>query len=297
MADSPAQNDPWTISRLLTWTRSHFETHKLDQPRLCAELLLSHALNCPKIQLYTDFERIPDAAPLSAFRELVKRAAQHEPIAYLLGSKEFFSLEFEVNHTVLVPRPETETLVQLALDHGRGTTETIHVLDIGTGSGCIAVAIAKYLVTAQIVATDISPEALAVAQRNANQHDVANRIRFIEADGFEFPESNRPNDGFDLICTNPPYVAQDEASTLPPEVRDYEPAEALFGGSDGLEAYRSLADGVGAWLRPGGRFITEIGMGQAEAVIELFSKPGVLQHVKTHPDAAHIERVVEFVRT
>lgn len=295
MADTSNQDEPWTIARLLSWTRSHFDARQLDQPRLCAELLLAHALNCPKIQLYTDFERIPEPNQMAVFRSLVKRAAQREPIAYLMGVKEFFSLDFEVNRHVLVPRPETESVVQLAIEFGRILdAETLRILDVGTGTGCIAIAIAKYLPGARITASDISAEALNVAGRNAEKHGVANQIRFVQADGFGFSDSDRPADAFDLICTNPPYVAEQEASTLPAEIRNYEPAEALFGGGDGLDVYRSFSKDAATWLRPGGRFITEIGIDQAAEVVRLFTEKGGLQHVKTHPDMAGIDRVVEF---
>lgn len=284
----------WTIGRLLEWTRGYFTEHRLDQPRLCAEILLAHALRCEKISLYTRFEEVPSGEAIARFRELVRRAARHEPIAHLAGSKEFFSLGFEVTGDVLIPRPETETLVELAIDEGRRRCDRpCRILDLGTGSGCIGVALAKYLPDARVVGTDISTKALAIAERNVRKHGMSDRISLVEADGVRIPSGHVPGEGFDLICCNPPYVAERDRDSLPLTVRDFEPAGALFAGLDGLDFYRALAGGIGGLLAGEGVMFLEIGFGQGEAVLGLFVESG-LRHLGTAPDPAGIPRVVRF---
>lgn len=289
------ENGGWTISRLLSWTREHFESRGLDEPRLSAELLLAKALDCQKIQLYTRFHETPSNEQRTAFRELVKAAADHHPIAYLIGHKEFYSLDFIVTPDVLIPRPETELLVEQALAWCDAHPQKAYrLLDIGTGSGCLAVTITKRNPAIQTVATDISEAALCIARQNAERHDVADRIQWINADMLDLPSCGQGEDNsFDLIISNPPYVAEGDRDSLPENVRRYEPALALFGDGDGHGAYRKIAENVRHHLKPGGTLLLEIGIGQANDLEALFINAG-LETVARHRDLAGIERSLQF---
>jgi len=294
---SNASGQPWTVGRLLNWTREHFQARGLDHPRLSAELLLAHAMNCRKIELYTRFEQVPPPEQVARFRELVLKAADQAPISYLIGHKEFFSLDFEVTPDVLIPRPETEALVEQALAFCKTLAdERIEVLDVGTGSGCIAVAIARYEPRAHVLAADISPAAIEVARRNITKHGLTERIRTTVGDALDLPAHITPADGFHLIVSNPPYIAEADLAGLPKNVRDYEPRLALVSG-EGLAMYQRLAQQAHGKLRSGGRIYVEIGQGQARQVISIFTQSGRYRHVGTWPDMAGIERVIGFERT
>jgi len=291
-------SDDWTIGRLLGWTTGWLTRHEVDSPRLAAELLIAQALGCRRIELYTRFNAVPDPDRLAAVRELVRRAAEHVPIAYLIGRKEFFSLEFEVTPAVLIPRPETETLVQKAIDLCRARPDRpTRIIDLGTGSGCIAIAIAKYVPIAQVTATDISAEALAVARRNAERHEVAQRVRFIQADWLDLPAAAVPAGGFDLIVSNPPYIPESQIERLPPDVREHEPRQALTApGSDGLVYYRRLLAEYPGRLRPGGDMLVEIGHDQHRAVVDIFVSSGLFDHAATYRDPSDPHDRVVHVR-
>lgn len=296
MSETQSTTSAWTIGKLLDWTRGHFDAKGVEDARLCAELLLAHALCCEKILLYARFHEEPSVDQRSAFRDLVKKAAEHYPIAYLIGQREFYSLDFTVTPDVLIPRPETELIVELVLDHCKQIdSERIDLLDIGTGSGCLAVTLAKREPRIRAVATDISAAALAVARTNAEQHDVAERIELIESD--IFAELNgQATSGLDVIVSNPPYVRLDERDTLPRNVRDYEPGTALFAGDDGLEFYRALAESLADHLKATGQCFLEIGEDQTDAVTELVTKDGRMSFVAAHRDLAGTPRVLAFQR-
>ena len=295
MSDVSSTTEPWNVDRLLKWTRAHFQSKGLDEPRLRAELLLAHALGCRKIDLYARFDHVPAEQPLGKYRELVKSAARAEPIAYLIGRKEFYSLDFEVTPDVLIPRPETELVVEEAIKWNKARSPaTVNVCDVGTGSGCIAVTMAKRLPGIAITAADVSPGALAIAKRNAEKHGVASSIRFVEADWLNLPVGAAPATGFDLIVSNPPYVAKNQPESLADDVRRYEPELALYGGDDGLDCYRRIASGIRSVLRNDGGLIVEIGSGQTAAVIEIFTAYAGLSHRSTRRDSAGIERVLVF---
>jgi release factor glutamine methyltransferase len=267
--------EPWTLKRLLTWTTGFFERKGVDEPRLAAEILLAKALGCPRIQLYVRFEQIPEDAQLAEFRDLVKQAADHVPISYLVGVKEFYALEFEVAPGVLIPRPETEVLVQqtiatLTADRRQAGC----VLDFCTGSGCVAVALAKNLGELTVVASDVAPDALAIATRNCEKHQMHDRVTLVEADRLALPAAVLPAGGFDAIVANPPYVAAAEMATLPANVREHEPAVALTDGADGLSFHRTLATDGAALLATGGAVLIEIADGQAGAVGRIFAEAG-----------------------
>lgn len=288
-------NGEWTIGRLLDWTRQHFQTKGIEDARLCAELLLAKAMSCQKIMLYTRINDSPTDEQRTAFREMVKAAAEHRPIAYVVGRKEFYSLDFAVTPDVLIPRPETELLVEKTLAWCKANPrESYSLLDIGTGSGCIAVTLCKKMPTMTAVATDLSKAALAVAEENAKTHGVANRVRFAESDLLDLIETVAPADGFDIIVSNPPYVAQADAATLPRNVREYEPHAALFAGADGLSIYRRLAGCVATRMKPGGTLLLEIGRGQGDAVVAMFVEKAGLALAGRYKDLAGIERTLQF---
>lgn len=285
----------WTIGRLLDWTRQHFKDRGIDDPRLCAELLLAKALGCQKILLYTRLDQAPTDEQRANFRAMVEGAAQHKPIAYLIGHKEFYSLDFAVTPDVLIPRPETELLVELALAWCASNPKGHYdLLDIGTGSGCIAVTITKRNPAVRAQATDISEAALEVARQNADRHQVADRVVFAHTDMLSLPADATDDGRFDLILSNPPYVPEQDQTTLPANVRDHEPAVALFGGDDGLHAYRKIASEVRSRLRPGGTLLLELGHDQADQVESLFVEAADLQVTGRHKDLAGIERVIQF---
>lgn len=297
MADTGEQPTVWTIGRLLDWTAKWFREKQVEGGRLAAELLLARALNCRKIDLYTRYDSEPSEDQRRAFRELVRQAGDHTPIAYLLGSREFFSLEFQVGPAVLIPRPETEALAQRMIDLCRSTRERRwRILDLGTGSGCVAVAVAKYAPNAVLVASDISEEALAVARANIEHHGLSDRIRTVVADGFALPAECIPEGGFDAVVSNPPYISEAVYANLPPNIRDHEPRVALVPPcSDGLEMYRRFASEAPAVLGPGGRLLAEIGHDQLAAVQEIFQAAARWTFISTHRDKTDPhERVVEL---
>ncbi len=288
-----ADAGPWTVNRLLAWTREYFQKQGVESPRLCAELLLSYALACQRLELFTRPEHVPSPAQLDGFRAHVREVASGKPLSYVTGCKEFFSLRFEVSPDVLVPRPETEVLVERAISFARGSPgEFRRLLDLGTGSGCIAIALARHLPEAHIAAGDLSAEALAVARRNAERHGVSARIDFRESDLAGAWVGEEP---FDLVVSNPPYIGLDEAESLPRNVRDFEPPLALFAGADGLAVLRRLAHESRTVVRPGGRLLTEVSHRQSSAVRELFSQAG-WRDVTGYLDGLRIERVVHARR-
>lgn len=288
MSQEAANQGPWTVARLLAWTRAYFERNGLESARLCAEALLAHAMNCERIQLYTRFEAEPDPQTLAAFRDSVKQAAAGRPIAYLTGVKEFFSLPFNVTPDVLTPRPETEVLVERVIHLVRAQPGEIRrVLEIGVGSGCIVVSLARHLPGVALSASDISAPALEVARGNAARHGVESRIELREGDLFEPWMTAGP---FDLIVSNPPYIGLREASELSPGVRDHEPHLALFSGEDGLRMIQRLLDESPARLARQGHLLLEVAFNQAPAVRERMNQAGWRDIVTYRDDLGH-ERV------
>jgi release factor glutamine methyltransferase len=286
MSAEPVQRPvEWSLGQLLSRTREYFAQHRVDDPRLSAEVLLAHAAGCRRIELYTRFDQVLESTRLDAFREKVRRAAAHEPIAYLVGEKEFFSLMFHVSPDVLIPRPETESLVESILDHCRRTgLESPTILDIGTGSGCIPIAVLKQLPEARAVATDISTAALEVARSNRDRYGLADRLELVEADGLSIQASAVPEGGFEVLVCNPPYVPVQEFHGLGTTVRRYEPQGAITDGADGLTMYRILGEGAGRLVRPGGAVFVEMADGTSAAVMETMTRPGILVHRETVKD-------------
>lgn len=290
MPPAPPPPTVWTIKALLDWT-ADFLAKKGPAPqsaRLEAQILLAHVLGCKKIDLMVRFDEQPAEADRTAYKALIKRRVDAWPVAYLVGFREFHLLPFEVTPAVLIPRPETETLVSEA-DRLIKPLAAPAVLDLGTGSGCIAVGIAHGKKDARVTAVDVSPDALDVARRNAEKHAVDDRIAFLQGDLFGPVPAGTT---FDLVVSNPPYVTPAELATLAPDVRDHEPRLALDGGPDGLAFYRRIAAEVGPFLKPGGWLLVEIGATQDEAVRAIVAERPELELGKTLRDAGGRPRVV-----
>ena len=284
------ETQQWTIQRLLTWTTEYFQKSGRDSPRLAAEVLLAEALGCPRIQLYARFAEVPVEPQLGKFRSWVKRHAAGEPVAYLVGHREFYSLRFEVNSDVLIPRPETEMAIVVAIDALRDPKwSTKKVIDVGTGSGCIAVTLAKQLPDVSIVAIDISDAALAVAQRNAERHGVSGRIEFLKSD---LLQGLKPDTQVPVIISNPPYVGRKEVGTLDDNVQKYEPELALFGGEQGIEITSRLVAEAIPRLLPDGWLILETSPMLARQVKDIVDQSGQFASCEIKKDLSKQDRLV-----
>jgi len=289
-----SQAEQWTVKRLLEWTTDYFKKSGSDSPRLDAEILLANALGCKRIDLYVSFAKEPSEGQRTRFRETVKRRAAGEPVAYLVGYKEFYSLSFEVTRDTLIPRPETEHLVVETLDllAKSGKQADLSVCDVGTGSGAIAVAVAKNASKCRVTAVDISQAAIDVAQRNAETHGVANRIVFVASDLLaEFPETPL----FDIIVSNPPYVSEVEYEQLPPDVKNYEPKLALLAEEDGTAIIRQLSEQTRTRLHEGGHFLVELSPMIAARIAEMLRKQD-WHNVRIIKDTAGLDRIVAAKR-
>lgn len=279
----------WTILALIRWADERFKKEGMATPRLDAEVLLAEALGMDRVGLYTHYDQPLHSDELARFKQLVLRRLRREPVAYILGRREFWSLPLRIIPDVLIPRPETETLVAEALQVlSPADPENLHLLEIGTGSGAISIALAKELPAARITATDLSPKALSVAEENAVQNRVLGQIRFLQGDLFQPVPKGAT---FDLVVSNPPYIPRGQLSSLMPEVRDYEPRIALDGGKDGLDFFRRALPAVGEYLRPGGWFLAEMGAGQDPQVLEIAAKNLELDSLSFAKDLSGINRV------
>jgi release factor glutamine methyltransferase len=248
----------------------------VDPARLNAELLLAHQLKLPRMKLYLNFDRVLTDSETDGLRELIKRRGQREPLQHVTGSTSFCGCEIIVTRHALVPRPETELLAELGWNWLLAAEKTDAAgptaLDFGTGTGCVAIALAVKCPAARITALDISPDALALARQNAAANQVSDRLEFVQGDGLAALEAApEPPRRFDLLISNPPYIASAEIETLEPEVRDFDPRLALDGGADGLDFYRRLAAGAGRFLKASGKIMLEFGEGQAEAIQKIFA--------------------------
>lgn len=275
-----------TLIEVINATTVYFQQKGIDSPRLTIELMLAHALDKKRLQLYLEFERKLDEPLLAQLREMVQRRGAGEPLQYILGKTEFHGLEFQVDKRVLIPRPETEQLVEHVISSCKDAG-TIRILDIGAGSGCIAISLAKALPAAHVTATDRSAQALALARQNATAHGVSERIQFVESDLFSAVGGQK----FDWIVSNPPYVPVSQANTLAREIRDHEPPEALFAGDDGLAIIRRIIAEAIPFLVSGGRMALEIGAGQSDTVQQLF-RDAQYQVAKVVKDLQNHERLV-----
>jgi release factor glutamine methyltransferase len=302
-----AQPPAWTCESILRWATDDFRARGIDTPRLDAELLLGQALSITRIQLIVDAKRPLSTDELARFRELVKRRRAREPVAYILGVREFYGRLFRVDRRVLVPRPDTESLVEVALERTSGRSLSARVLDLCTGSGCVAITLARERPTTRVMACDVSEDALAVARDNALRLGAYN-VAFGRGDlyaGIEPPLRRVRGHGhagyghagygpFDLVTANPPYIPADEIPELQPEIREHEPRLALLGGADGLSVVARVVEGAPAVLSEGGILAVEVAAGQADAVEPLFEKAGFAE-IQRKRDYGRNERVVSGV--
>ncbi len=284
-------DDAWTIKRVLDFATDYFTKAGIENPHLEAEILLAHALNMKRIELYIRFDNALSKSELSNFKGSILRRKSREPAAYIIGNKSFMSLDFLVTKDVLIPRPETEALVEEVKKIAEGMGSSIDILEIGTGSGAVAVSLAKYTGNARIHATDISEKAVLVARTNAQKHGVSERISFEVTD--LFPNGNGRK--FDIIVSNPPYVPTKKIGELPPEIRDFEPLSALDGGEDGLEFYRRIIGRSPDFLKENGVIVLEIDPVVAGGVKQLAAEAG-FPGVETRNDLNALERTAVIYR-
>ena len=288
--------EPWTVGRLINWTTDYFKTQGFESARLDAEVLLAEARGCQRIELYTAFDTPAAEEVKVAFRELVRRRAEGAPVAYLVGHKEFYSLEFRVTPDVLIPRPETEHLLVELLDLAKeytGASDTLQIADIGTGSGVLAACAAKHISNCLVRAVDVSKPALDIAAANVKAHGVDAKVQLIEGDLFSaFADPV----GFDFVVSNPPYVSQAEYDALDPGVREFEPRTALVAGEQGTDVYERLIPQAAEHLKPGGWLLLEIGPSLVESVPQLINQDGRFEVCVVSNDLAGLPRVAKAQR-
>ncbi len=290
--DPPDPDARWTVGRLLVWTSEYLKRRGAESPRLDAEVLLARVLEWERMRLYTHYEHEVDEGARGAFRELVRRRAEGTPVAYLVGRKEFYSLPLTVSPAVLIPRPDSEFVVVEFLAVAK-TLASPRVVDVGTGSGCLALACARHHTSARFVAIDISPEALAVAEANARALGLLDRVDFRVGDLLNGLADKGP---FDVILSNPPYISTSDVANLEPGVRLFEPHRALDGGEDGLRVVAPLIEQAVPLLKPGGHLILEIGFEQEGPVRDLIAAQSGLRLAPTVRDHANHPRVIRATR-
>lgn len=279
--------DTWTVQRVLNWTVEYFTSKNISEPRLSAELLLAHLLNSKRIELYLQFERLLTPAELAAYRSSIQRRAQGEPVQYILGETEFMGMLFKVSPAVLIPRPDTELLVDCTIEYLKAANIAHpRILDIGCGCGCIAISLAKFFPEAEVWAVEKSTEAFAIAEENARLNEV--NIQFVNNDFFDYYAGLDTK--FNSIVTNPPYVSDKDWEELQLEVRQFEPRQALWGGADGLEFYRRFTPLFAKILEAKGVAMMETGYDQAQAVSAMLMQQNF--SVEIRKDYRQIERVV-----
>jgi release factor glutamine methyltransferase len=291
--NSTTQSEPWTILRLLQWTTEHLKKTGSSSPRLDAEVLLAHARGCDRIQLYTAFSEEPDEPVKAKFRELVKRRATGEPVAYLVGKKEFYSLPFQVSKDCLIPRSETEHVVIECLDRAKtilagNPSKIFKIVDVCTGSGCIAICLAKHLPQCSITAIDLSPAAIAIANANVAQHQLTEQIAVVESDLL----SSIADSSVDFVVSNPPYVSESEFLQLEKSVREHEPRTALVSGATGTEIIERLASQAADKLVENGWFICELSPMIADQVESHLNGTNQWSSVSIVKDLARLKRIV-----
>ena len=294
-------NETWTVLKIIQWTTEYLKGKGIDNPRLDSEVLLAHLLRLDRVGLYLNFDRPLSRDELSSFREIVKRRGSREPLQYITGHQEFWSLDFKVTPDVLIPRPDTEILVEEALKAVRRETLDVRrqnqlpftILDLCTGSGCIAISLAHELKDAVVHAIDASEAALSIARENAEKNGVRDRVIFLQGDLYEALTSHVSRlTSYDLIVSNPPYIKNIDIPNIQPEVRDYEPRMAVDGGTEGLGFYKRIVADAPNHLSPHGWLMVEVGEGQADAVSKMMTDTGAFESISTVKDLAGIERVV-----
>jgi release factor glutamine methyltransferase len=289
----------WTVRRILEWTAPFLARKAVDSPRLSAEMLLAHVLAVPRIRLFMEYDSpLPDAA-LATYRDLVRRAADHEPVAYLTGRAPFFSLDFHVTRDVLIPRPDTETLVEAALSllRKQPAIESPRILDLCTGSGCVAAALAANCKSATILAIDNAPAAAAIAVKNIEQLKLSDRVTIAIGDLYSPLETAADKRPFDMVVANPPYIPTAQIPTLDKSVRDYEPLPALDGGPDGLAIHRRILAGAAAHLSSAGHILLEIAFDQGPRAKELATQYPDLSNPRLLKDHAGHDRVLALSKS
>ncbi len=283
-------NQAWTTRRLLAWTAKHLSQKGVDNPRLSTEMLLAHVLGVDRLKLYMDPDRPASELERATFRELVERAVAHEPVDYLVGKSPFFSMMLEVNPNVLIPRPSTETLIEHVIQHARRTPgfHSPLIADVGTGSGAIAIALAKHIPHSRVIATDISEQALDTARQNAKALGVADRIEFRQGDLLEPIEHERLR----YLVSNPPYISDAEWRDVQPNVKNYEPELALRGGMDGLKCLRVLIEKGRPLLEHPGQLVLEAAASHKAPLLKLAQAAGVWDNAHMLADHEHLPRVL-----
>jgi len=306
--DSTRTEMPWTTRRLMQWITEFLTQRKIESPRICAELLLAHVCQCERTRLYMEVDRPASADELARLRALVRRTGLHEPVQYVVGESWFHARPFSVDRSTLIPRPATETLVELAVAWARARAhnyDPVHLLDLCTGSGCVVVSVIAALVTprrgvaepptaplqATAVASDLVAPAIALATRNATRHQMHTHIQFRVGDLYEVLHADEVG-AFDLIVANPPYISDAEWDECPANVREYEPASALRGGGDGMRVVTPLVWQAAKWLKPGGRLFVEIAASHAAAARALVQSCADLAFCSVHKDHEALDRVL-----
>lgn len=288
-----AADGKWTVRRILEWTTFFLKQKGVESPRLEAELLLAHARSCQRIHLYANFENEVPEEERTRMREMVQRRARREPLAYIVGSREFYGRSFEVAQGVLIPRPETETLIDVCLTY-IAKDQPVHLIEIGFGSGCIAVTLARQRLKSQVTAIDSSPAAYEIAQRNVAAHSVADRVTLISGDCLE--PLHKSENIYDGLVSNPPYIRTDEMPSLAPEVGLHEPREALVSGTDGLDLTRRIIADAARLLKPGAFLALELDPAQCAQVVGLLSESG-FDGTQITKDLSGLDRIVHAVRS
>lgn len=290
------QSPPWTILRVLRWAQSYLQKKGISEPRASAAVLLAHCLRCTRLDLYLRYDQPLSPDELDCYKRLLRRRLAHEPTQYITGHQEFWSLDFLVSPAVLIPRPETEVIIEAVLKYAADLPDgpaNRRILDVGTGSGVLAVVLAKEVPQAQVVALDQSAAALALARENIRRHEVQDRVALVQGD---LLTPLAPEPFFDIIVSNPPYIPTGEWEQLPADIKDYEPRLALDGGPDGLAVIRLLVAELHQLLRPGGLVALEVGQDQAEAVAQLLAQTQAYAPPRILSDYQRIGRVVTAQR-
>ncbi len=291
--------DGSTIRDSLKWAITILKKSEIEFPEINADTLLTYVLSCDRTRLYTNQDNVIDDADICKYKELIYKRASHVPLQYITGRVEFMSLDFIVDERVLIPRPETEILVETILDKVQDNIlpdKGVIIMEIGTGSGNIVVSLAKNLNNAEIYTNDISQEALLVAETNVQRHDVADKVHLLHGDFFDAFSNSVEKEHIDFIVSNPPYVSESEWNELEPEVREHEPRQALVGGEDGLHYYRRIINDAADWLRPGGFLVIEIGETQANAISKLIDDEEHYERAERIKDLQGKERIISARR-
>ncbi len=288
-----------TIRNSLKWAIAILKKSKIEIPEINADTLLAFVLSCDRAWLYTNPDKVIDDADIRKYKEAIYKRASHVPLQYITRRAEFMSLDFVVDEGVLIPRPETEILVETVLNKAQNkefSEKSIIIMEIGTGSGNIAVSLAKNLCNAVIYTNDISQDALTLAKTNVQRHEVVDKVHLLHGDFFEIFCNYVEKEHVDFIVSNPPYVSESEWNNLDPEVKEHEPRQALVGGEDGLAYYKRIINGAADWLRPGGYLVLEIGEAQANAIIKLMRSEEHYGEIEIIKDLQGKERIISARR-